>query len=201
MPVFFVCLFSSEVSRNLAPFRGFPLNDGIPEIVRIEPQLGSRNDLIELFCLRRTLEFSLALALLNPENGIVGVRIDSLVVQTLIPTEGKRMNDGEELPDVISAVNRTEMKHLIARLQIDGLIFHRPGITRTSGIHSPSVCPYFRMQRQDSIVAIIRRVLHHILSGTSIPSSPIPFLMILATFLASTRRKSFFCSSGSLRIE
>ena len=69
------------------------------------------------------------------------------------------MNDSEEFSDVISAVNGAEMKHLIARLQIDGLIFHRTRIARTGCIHSPSVCPYVRMQRQYGIVAIVGRVL------------------------------------------
>ena len=41
----------------------------------------------------------------------------------------------------------------------------------------------------------------YILSGTSIPRRLMPFLIILATFLAMTRRTVFFCSSGSLRIE
>ena len=54
----------------------------------IEPLLGSQNDLIELFCLRGTLKLGLTFALLNPEDGVVRVGIDGLVVQALIPTEG-----------------------------------------------------------------------------------------------------------------
>ena len=93
-----------------------------------QPRLGSRNDLIEFLRLRRAFQLRLTLALVDPEDGVVRVAIDSLVVQTLIPTEGKSVNDGEKFPDIICAVNRTEVKHLIARLQVDGLIFHRSGI-------------------------------------------------------------------------
>jgi len=97
--------------------------------VRIEPLFCSQDNLIELLRLRRALEFGLTLALVDPEDGVVRVRIDSFVVQALIPTEGKGMNDGEKLSDIIRAVDRTEVKHLIACLQINGLVFHRPGIT------------------------------------------------------------------------
>ena len=44
-------------------------------------------------------------------------------------------------------------------------------------------------------------VVYYMRSGTSMPRSPMPFLMILATFFASIRRTAFFCISGSLRIE
>lgn len=198
MPIF---LFSSEVSGNLSPFGGFPLNDGVSEIVCVEPLFSSQNDLIELFCLWRTLQFGLAFAFLDPKDGVVRIRIDRLIVQTLIPTEGESMNNGKKLPDIIGAVNGAEVKHPITRLKVNGLILHRPGITTTGSIHSPSVCPHLHRQGQYRIIAIIWRILHHILSGTSMPNRPMPFLIILATFLASTRRKSFFCSSGSLRIE
>jgi len=41
---------------------------------------------------------------------------------------------------------------------------------------------------------------YYILSGTSIPRSAMPFLRILATLRAITRRTAFFCSSSSLRM-
>ena len=42
---------------------------------------------------------------------------------------------------------------------------------------------------------------YYILSGTSMPSSAMPFLMVLATFLASTRRTAFSSALSAPRIE
>lgn len=125
----------------------------------VQPLLGTQNDLIEFLRLRRALELCLTLALLNPENSVIRVAVDGLVVQALIPAEREGVNDGQKLPDIVGAVDRSEMKHPIARLQVDGLILHRPGITATGRIHSPRIRPYVRMQRQYGIVAIIRRIL------------------------------------------
>ena len=127
-------------------------------------------------------------------------------MEPLIPTECQGMNNSEELPDIVRAMNRAKMKNPIARCQINSLIFHRARISRTSRIHRPSVCPYLQRQWKYGIMTICGGInefchqLSYMRSGTSIPNSPIAFLMIFATFLASTRRKSFFCSSGSLRM-
>ena len=42
---------------------------------------------------------------------------------------------------------------------------------------------------------------YYILSGTSMPSSAMPFLMVFATFLASTRRTAFSSALSAPRIE
>ena len=78
-------LFPAEVGRDFTPFRGFPFDDGVSEIMGVKPVLGSGDNLIELFCLRCALQFCLALALLYPEDGIIGVAVDGLIVQALIP--------------------------------------------------------------------------------------------------------------------
>ena len=59
----------------------------------LEPVLGSKDYLVELFCLWGSLQFGLTLALLNPEDSVVRIRIDDLVVQPLLPTEGEGMDD------------------------------------------------------------------------------------------------------------
>ena len=84
--------------------------------MRIEPLLSSQNNLIEFLRLWGALELGLTLALLNPEDGVVRVGIDGLVVQTLIPTESEGVYDSKKLTDIIGAVNRTKVKHLIACL-------------------------------------------------------------------------------------
>ena len=54
------------------------------------------------------------------------------------------MDDGEELTYIVCAMNRTIVEYTIARLQVDGLIFHRTRIATAGCIHSPSVSPYFQ---------------------------------------------------------
>ena len=121
--------------------------------------LGTGYDLEKGFRLRRALQFGLTLAFGDPEDGVVGVAIDGLVVQTLIPTKGKGMDNGEKLADIISAMHRTIVKHLIARLQIDGLLFHRPRIATTGSIHGPSIGPHLHRQWKHGVGAIIWRIL------------------------------------------
>ena len=94
----------------------------------VEPVFCSGNDLEERLRLGVALKFCLTFALLNPEDGIVRIAVDNLVVQTLIPAKGKGMDDGEKLPDVVGAVDRTIVEHTIACLQVDGLVFHRPRV-------------------------------------------------------------------------
>ena len=79
-------LFTSEISWDFAPFRCLPLDDGIAEVVSGQPVFSSFDNLIQRLCFGRTLQFCLAFALVNPENGIVGITIDGLIEKTLIPS-------------------------------------------------------------------------------------------------------------------
>ena len=54
------------------------------------------------------------------------------------------MDDGKELTDIIRAMDRSIVEHPITRLQVDGLIFHRSGITTTGSIDSPRIGPHLR---------------------------------------------------------
>ena len=124
----------------------------------LEPVFSTGYDLEEGFCLRRALQLGLTLAFGDPEDGVVGVAIDGLVVQALVPAEGKGMNDSQELPDVVRAMHRTIVEHLITSLQIDGLIFHRPRIPTTGSIHRPCIGTYLHRKRKYGVVAIRRRI-------------------------------------------
>ena len=53
----------------------------------VQPLLSPQDNLIELLRLWRAFQLRLALPLLNPENGVVRVAVDGLVVQPLIPAE------------------------------------------------------------------------------------------------------------------
>ena len=124
-----------------------------------------------------------------------------LVVQSLLLHQCQGMDNSQKLSDIISTLNRTKVEYLSACCQINSLVLHGARVTTTGCIHSPRVCPYLKGQGQYRVVSIVRRVLHYILSGTSMPSRAMAFLMILATFLASIRRMALMFSSGSLRME
>ena len=94
----------------------------------VEPVFCSGNDLEERLRLGVALKFCLTFALLNPEDGIVRIAVDDLGVQTLVPAKGKGMDAGKKLTDIVGAVDRAIVEHTIARLQVDGLIFHRPRV-------------------------------------------------------------------------
>ena len=132
-------------------------------VVCLQPAFGTGDDLKKGFSLRVAFQFCLTLALLNPEDGIVGVAVNDFVMETLVPAQGEGMYDGEKLPDVVRTMHGTIVEDTIARLKIDGLILHGSGIAAAGGIHGPCVCLYLHRQRQYSIMAIIWRVLSHIL--------------------------------------
>ena len=57
MRIMVICflLLSSEVGRYFAPLAGFPLNDGVAEIMGAQPGLGAKDNLIERLRFRGTL--------------------------------------------------------------------------------------------------------------------------------------------------
>ena len=71
---------TSEVGWYLAPFRGFPLLHRGVHGVGAEPLFGSAYDVVQLFGLRTDGQGGLALLLLHPQYGIVGVAVDGLVL-------------------------------------------------------------------------------------------------------------------------
>ena len=126
-----------------------------------QPVFGTGDDLIEVLCLRRALQFRLALPFLHPEDGIVAVGVDGLLVLPLLPAECQRVDDGQKLTDIVGAVNWTIMEHASSCLQIDGLIFHWPRIARAGCIYSPCVCPHLGRQGQYGVMSVIWRILNH----------------------------------------
>ena len=136
--------FAPKVGGYFAPFLRFPLDNRVPIIVSLQPVLCSCNHLKKWLGLFISLQFGLALALLYPEDGIIAVGVDGLVVESLVPAECQCMDDGEKFPDVIRAVHRTIVEHAGTCLQVYGLVFHRSRISRACCIHRPSVCPHLR---------------------------------------------------------
>ena len=131
--------FSSEIGWNLAPLLRFPLKDRYGDGVAAEPVFGTGDDLIELFGLGSALQFGLALFLAYPELGIHAVAIDYLVGNALLCHQGEGVDDGEELADVVGAVDRTIVENLGAGLKVDALVFHRTRIAGTGCIYSPGI--------------------------------------------------------------
>ena len=72
-----------------------------------EPALGPGNDAEELFCARRALKFSLALAFAYPEDGVVAVGIYGFLRPRPL-NEGQGVDYGEELANVIGAIHRAK---------------------------------------------------------------------------------------------
>ena len=129
------------------------------------------------------------------------------------------MNDGEELTDVVRALNRTEMKKFLTGAQIYSSVFHRTWITTAGGIHGNGIGFHLHGKRQHGIVTVVGRILvlrheigilvlrHqwedlsvYIRSGISMPSSPIPSCATFATFFDSTSLNTCFCASSSFRM-
>ena len=136
--------FAPKVGRYFTPFLGLPLDDWITIVVCLQPLLCTGNHLKEGLRRRGMLELGLTLPLRHPEDGIIAVGVDGLVVESLVPAECQGMDDGKEFSDVVRAMHRTIVEHAGTCLQIYGLIFHRSRISRTRRIHRPSVRPYLQ---------------------------------------------------------
>ena len=145
--------FSSEVGWNLAPFLRIPFKDRHGDGVSAEPILGTGDDLIELLGLRSALQLGLALLLVYPELGIHAVAVDYLVGDAFLGHQSEGVDDGEELADVVGAVDRTIVENLCTSLKVNALIFHWTGISGAGCIHSPGVRLHLIGQRQDCIVS------------------------------------------------
>ena len=108
-----------------------------------EPVFGTGDDLIELLGLRSAKQLGLALLLVYPDLGIYAVAVDYLAGNALLCHQGEGVDDGEELADVVGAVDRTLVKNLGAGLKVDALVFHRTRISGTGSIYSPGICRNF----------------------------------------------------------
>ena len=146
--------FAPKVGRYFTPFLGLPLDDWITIVVCLQPLLCTGNHLKEGLRRRGMLELGLTLPLRHPEDGIIAVGVDGLVVKSLLPSQCQCVDNSKEFTYIIGAVDRSEVKHPRTRLQVDGLIFHRARIARAGSIHSPRVCPYLWRQGQNRVVAV-----------------------------------------------
>ena len=108
-----------------------------------EPVLCTGYDLMELRGLGSMLQLGLALFLFYPQLGIHAVAVDYLISNPPLLHQGKGMDYGEELADIIGAVKWTVVENLCSRLQVYALVFHRTGIAGTGCIYSPGICHYF----------------------------------------------------------
>ena len=69
-----------EIGRPFAPLLCFPLDDRRAERMRTEPCFGTCDNLKERLGLRVARQLGLALLLVDPQNGVVTVGINHLVV-------------------------------------------------------------------------------------------------------------------------
>ncbi len=114
---------------------------GMVTLVGAEPVLCAGYDLMELRGPGSMLQFGLTLFLFYPQLGIHAVAIDYLVSNPPLLHQGKGVDYGEELADIIGAVKWTVVENLCSRLQVYALVFHRTGIAGTGCIYSPRHLP------------------------------------------------------------
>ena len=89
--------------RDFAPFGGFPFNDRCRDVVRLEPCLGTRDDLEQRFRLGITRQFGFALLLVHPQNGVIAVAVNGFVVDAHLVHQRRGVDDGKKFTDVIGA--------------------------------------------------------------------------------------------------
>ena len=171
----------------------------------LQPPFGPFYHLEKRFGFGVTFQFGFAFLFLYPQYGIVTVGIYHLIGYASLLHQGQSVNNAEKFADVIGAVYWAEVEHGITRLQVDTLVFHRSGVARTSRIHRPRVGFYLCGQRQHGVGAVRWRVNElrchaYILSGTSMPNSCMPLLMVLATFFANAKRSVLASALSALRM-
>src|SRR3712207_838065 len=126
--------------------------------MRAQPCLGTGDNLIEGLGGGSTLQLGLTLLFLDPQNGVITVGINDFITNTLLLHQGQRMDDGQELTDIVGTLHRPEMKHPGTRLQVDSLILHGAGIARAGRIYRPCVGFHLQRQGQHRIVTPIGRI-------------------------------------------
>ena len=132
--------FSPEVGRHLAPLSRLPFYDWVlGGVVGAEPCLCTGYNLKELFGIRGTRKFGLALLLSHPEYGVAAVRVDGLALNALFVEQSQGMDNGKKLADIVCSVYGAEVENLLAAHKVDATVFHRSGISRTRRVDSPRV--------------------------------------------------------------
>ena len=91
-----------------------------------------------------TGKFGLAFLLLHPTDGITAITIHGHV-QPFLLEQGKGVDNGEKLTNVICTVHRAEMKHLLEAGQVNAPILHHARIAATGRIHGQGSPPLSAM--------------------------------------------------------
>ena len=102
-------------------------------VVFLQPFLGTFNEFIEPGCAGVANEGGSAFAVLDPEHGVATVGKDGNL-PTFLLAEGKGMNDGEKLTDVVRPIDRTEMKDFRGGTEMHAAIFHLSRIARAGSL-------------------------------------------------------------------
>ena len=157
-------LFPAEIGGNLSPFQCLPFHDGHLDVVCAEPKFSTGNDVEETSGLLVARQGGLAFLLRYPEYGIVTVGIDGLS-DSFSLHERQGMDDGEELSDVVGAVNRTEMEDLSASSQVDSAIFHTAWVAGACRVYRPRIGTHPHGKGEHRIIAVGRWVLWEFFLG------------------------------------
>ena len=140
--------FPPKICGDFAPLRRFPFAQGHFRIgICLQPAFGPFNHLIELLCARSPRQSGAAFLLLDPQQGVAAVGING-EWRTHLLEQGQGMNNGQELTDIVGAINRAVMKHHLPRLEINATIFHLTRISRTGRINGQGIGCHFWWQMQ-----------------------------------------------------
>ena len=105
-------LFPSEVSRYLSPLLCFPFHDWGGIGILAQPLFGTLYQFEKFFRFGFSRQFCLASLLLYPVDGIHAVTVDGHI-ESFLFQQGKPVNDGKELTDIVCAVHRAEVKYFL----------------------------------------------------------------------------------------
>ena len=131
-------LFSSEVCGDLSPLPGFPFEYGGGIGVFAQPFLGTFYQLEKFFGLGVAGQFGLTFLLFHPVDGIGTVAVNGHIKASLLQ-QGKAMDNGKKLSDVIGAVYGAEVEDLLAA----GDVHPRYSIAPGFPLHAASTARLF----------------------------------------------------------
>ena len=97
--------------------------------------LGAGNQFVHLGSLVVEREFCLAVACVDPKDGIAAVAVDG-VGGALLLLQRQSVNDGKKLTYVVGAEYGAVMEELCAALYVNAPILHLAGIAAACGIDS-----------------------------------------------------------------
>ena len=117
--------FPPKVGGVLAPCFRLPFQDGVGVGVGVEPCLGPADEVEDGGIGSGRGELRATVTLLDPRNGVAAVGVDRQLGLTRLGAEGKGVDDGQKLADVVRALrHRADVEELAAAGHMYAAILH-----------------------------------------------------------------------------